>query len=146
MKTVSLRRYVIGWAAMAAAASLALGGIDSFSGVLGGVAPIASGIAVAAVVDLLVFALMAHGLTRAPAQFLNLWLVSIIAKTSIFGAALALVALNGAIPLRGFAIALAGAFVLFSHHEAFTLAALADRSGPRSRDSSAGGGLIGAHG
>ncbi len=126
--TGTYARYLAGWAIVAALLAYVLTSV--FPGVAGesGTAAALAGIAVCAVTDLVVFALVLRALEAPQDRFAKLWGLSLFLKVAIIGGAIGTVAVAGWFPVEGFVRVLIASFVVFAHHEILWLLVGQNRS------------------
>jgi hypothetical protein len=93
------------------------------------------GVAVAAGVDVLTYALHVYGMFIAPDRFLTAWGASLAAKFAIFGGVIGWASATAALDARSLAIGCASGFVVFAHHEVFVICRISDRRAGARRSS-----------
>lgn len=117
-------RYLLEWAALFAAL-LGLGEILGAALLPGGHrAPVFTGIAIAAVADVPVYLVVAHGLLERPARFMLCWGLSLLGKLAWFGLAGVVAVLAVRLPRDPFLLALGAAFLAFTAHQVLRLVLL----------------------
>ncbi len=123
MKRV-IARYGIGWFVATAALVVVLPRVVPGAN---GYEPILPAVALAGVVDLIVFSLVLYGLVAAPRSFLKLWGAAEATKVLTFGTALVVASRQLGADAQVFSWSLASSFVVYIHNEVFVFAKLSDR-------------------
>ncbi len=128
-------RYLCGWLVISSAVVALMAMYGTRLGITD-VPAACRGVAMAALADVITFALHAYGLFVRPARFLIAWGASVAFKFVIFSGVIAWAAFESPYDARSLAIGCAIGFVVLTHHEALVICRIPDRKpkGPRTGD------------